>query len=160
MTQTELNPYPTYWNSGVEWLGDVPAHWETQRLKSVAGNISEQTLKRPKGMGYIALEHVERWTGRVTCEGAEPGDGQLKLFRPGDVPFGKLRPYLAKVVHAKSHGGICAVGFFGAPCRIAAGYPAIRGSATRAGARQMVKLVVMGSSRCLNANRSYFDGLG
>ena len=79
-------------------------HWETQRLKSVAGSISEQTLKRPKGMGYIALEHVESWTGRVTCEGAEPGDGQLKRFRPGDVLFGKLRPYLAKVVHAKSRG--------------------------------------------------------
>ena len=111
MPQTELNPYPAYRNSGVEWLGDVPAHWETQRLKSVAGNISEQTLKRPKGMGYIALEHVESWTGRVTCEGAEPGDGQLKRFRPGDVLFGKLRPYLAKVVHAKSHG-LCVGEFF------------------------------------------------
>ena len=95
----------------MEWLGDVPAHWETQRLKSVAGNISEQTLKRPKGMGYIALEHVESWTGRVTCEAAEPGDGQLKRFRPGDVLFGKLRPYLAKVVHAKSHG-LCVGEFF------------------------------------------------
>ena len=111
MPQTELNPYPAYRNSGVEWLGDVPAHWETQRLKSVAGNISEQTLKRPKGMGYIALEHVESWTGRVTCEAAEPGDGQLKRFRPGDVLFGKLRPYLAKVVHAKSHG-LCVGEFF------------------------------------------------
>ena len=95
----------------MEWLGDVPTHWETQRLKSVAGNISEQTLKRPKGMGYIALEHVESWTGRVTCEAAEPGDGQLKRFRPGDVLFGKLRPYLAKVVHAKSHG-LCVGEFF------------------------------------------------
>ena len=28
VTQTELNPYPAYRNSGVEWLGDVPAHWE------------------------------------------------------------------------------------------------------------------------------------
>ena len=36
--------------------GMCQPHWETQRLKSVAGNISEQTLKRPKGMGYIALE--------------------------------------------------------------------------------------------------------
>ncbi len=56
--------------------------------------------------------------------------------------------------------GTCAVGFFGGPRRIAAGCPAIRGSARRAGARQMVKLVVRGSSRCLNGNRSYFDGLG
>ena len=106
-----LTPYSEMKDSGVEWLGDVPTHWETQRLKSVAGNISEQTFKRPKGMGYIALEHVESWTGRVTCEGADPGDSQLKLFRPGDVLFGKLRPYLAKVVCAKSHG-LCVSEFF------------------------------------------------
>ena len=23
-----LNPYPAYKDSGIEWLGDVPAHWE------------------------------------------------------------------------------------------------------------------------------------
>ena len=34
MTPT-LSPYPTYKPSGVEWLGDVPAHWEVRRLKTV-----------------------------------------------------------------------------------------------------------------------------
>ena len=28
-------PYPTYKPSGVEWLGDVPVHWEVRRLKWV-----------------------------------------------------------------------------------------------------------------------------
>jgi len=28
-------PYPAYKPSGVEWLGDVPAHWEVRRLKRV-----------------------------------------------------------------------------------------------------------------------------
>ena len=28
-------PYPAYKPSGVEWLGDVPAHWEVRRLKWV-----------------------------------------------------------------------------------------------------------------------------
>ena len=35
MPQTELNPYPAYRNSGVEWLGDVPAHWEVAPLGRV-----------------------------------------------------------------------------------------------------------------------------
>ena len=30
-----LNPYPAYKNSGVPWLGDVPAHWEVRRLRNV-----------------------------------------------------------------------------------------------------------------------------
>ncbi len=28
-----FNPYPTYKNSGVEWLGEIPAHWEALALK-------------------------------------------------------------------------------------------------------------------------------
>ena len=30
-----LPPYPTYKPSGVDWLGDVPAHWEVRRLKTL-----------------------------------------------------------------------------------------------------------------------------
>lgn len=30
-----LKPYPAYKDSGVEWLGKVPAHWEVRRLKRI-----------------------------------------------------------------------------------------------------------------------------
>ena len=30
-----LPPYPAYQSSGVAWLGDVPAHWEVRRLKTI-----------------------------------------------------------------------------------------------------------------------------
>ena len=29
-------PYPVYTSSGVEWLGEIPAHWEVRRIKRVA----------------------------------------------------------------------------------------------------------------------------
>ena len=29
-------PYPAYKPSGVEWLGNIPAHWEVRRLRSIA----------------------------------------------------------------------------------------------------------------------------
>lgn len=32
----KLNPYPAYKPSGVEWLGEVPEHWQLVRLKDVA----------------------------------------------------------------------------------------------------------------------------
>lgn len=31
-----MKPYPKYKPSGVEWLGDVPEHWEVKRLKTEA----------------------------------------------------------------------------------------------------------------------------
>ena len=38
-----LMPYPAYKSSGVEWLGDVPEHWEVRRLKSVVSILNEAT---------------------------------------------------------------------------------------------------------------------
>ena len=28
-----FKPYPVYKNSGVEWLGEIPAHWEVYPLR-------------------------------------------------------------------------------------------------------------------------------
>ena len=32
---TALQPYPAYRDSGLEWLGEVPEHWEVRRLKTL-----------------------------------------------------------------------------------------------------------------------------
>lgn len=31
-----FKPYPTYKESGVDWLGQIPAHWGVRRLKYLA----------------------------------------------------------------------------------------------------------------------------
>ena len=41
-------PYPAYKLSGVEWLGDVPAHWQVARLKFVAAKIVDCLHETPK----------------------------------------------------------------------------------------------------------------
>ena len=102
-----LKPYPAYKPSGVEWLGEVPAHWDVRRLKTGVYNVVNLTSDRRDEEIYLALEHVESWTGRVRS--AEPDisfDSQVKQFAPGDVLFGKLRPYLAKVAHPH-RSGVC-----------------------------------------------------
>jgi len=97
-------PYPAYKPSGVEWLGEVPEHWEMNRLKSVAYHISSQINEFKQGVPYIALENVESWTGRVVPNCIETTESQLKCFQSGDVLFGKLRPYLAKVTRTNFDG--------------------------------------------------------
>ena len=37
-----IQPYPAYKPSGVEWLGDVPAHWDVQRLRNVLKACNER----------------------------------------------------------------------------------------------------------------------
>ena len=33
------NPYPSYKDSGVEWLGDVPEHWEVTTVRRIANAV-------------------------------------------------------------------------------------------------------------------------
>jgi len=107
-----LKPYPAYKDSGVPWLGEVPEHWEIERLKSSVVNVIEQTAERENGDLYVALEHVESWTGRLWSAGLDVTfDSQVKRFCPGDVLFGKLRPYLAKVTRPACDG-VCVGEFF------------------------------------------------
>ena len=98
-------PYPKMKDSGIPWLGEVPEHWTTARLKSSMNNIVEQTTERRGSDLYVALEHVESWTGRLRHAGLDISfDSQVKYFRSGDILFGKLRPYLAKVTRLASDG--------------------------------------------------------
>lgn len=97
----DVRPYPEYRESGLAWLGKVPTHWEVRRTKNALANVVDQTKSVEQDDIYLALEHVESWTGRTRpTVGKSLFSGQVKRFRPGDVLFGKLRPYLAKVVHA------------------------------------------------------------
>jgi type I restriction enzyme S subunit len=101
----DLRPYPAYKDSGVPWLGDVPEHWEVGRLKTHARNVVEQTNDRSDDDIYVALEHVESWTGRLRPAGPDVKfDSQVKRFQAEDVLFGKLRPYLAKVTRPRRNG--------------------------------------------------------
>ena len=106
-TNAGREPYPDYKPSGVEWLGDMPAHWGMRRLKVNAENVVRQTRGRRHEEIYIALEHVESWTGKIRKADSDVDfDSQVKQFREGDVLFGKLRPYLAKVARPAG-SGVC-----------------------------------------------------
>jgi type I restriction enzyme S subunit len=109
-----LDPNVRLKPSGVEWLGDVPQHWKVRRVKSFVSNIADQTTAMSSDDVYIALENVESWTGRVKPQRRQDEYlfiGQVKRFQANDVLFGKLRPYLAKVITASSPG-VCVGEFF------------------------------------------------
>jgi len=92
--------YPEYKDSGVEWLGKLPTNWGGVRLKYLAPIVTEKATDRRNPLG---LENIESWTGKLQVTDSEfQGDGTR--FIAGDLLFGKLRPYLAKVLLAQSEG--------------------------------------------------------
>ena len=93
MTPATPQPYPAYRPSGVEWLDDVPTHWEV--LPGRACYTSEQILNQ--GMvektvlslsyGQIKIRPEEKLHGLVpasfeTYQLVEPGD---IICRPTDL---------------------------------------------------------------------------
>ncbi len=100
-----LKPYPAMKDSQVEWLGQVPEHWGIERLKSLSSNVVEKSSGSGPVGRSIALEDVESWTGRFRSRDREVAhDDPWKHFAGGDVLFGKLRPYLAKVCRPQLSG--------------------------------------------------------
>lgn len=95
-----LPRYPEYKDSGVAWLGEVPGHWEVKRLKRNLQLLTEKTERREHP---VALENIESWSGRFV-ETATEFQGEGVAFEPGDILFGKLRPYLAKAYLAETAG--------------------------------------------------------
>jgi type I restriction enzyme S subunit len=60
--------YPAYRDSGVEWLGEVPAHWEVKRLKHIVSTrITDGPHSTPEifdeGVPFISAEAVS--SGRI-----------------------------------------------------------------------------------------------
>jgi len=103
--QGRFRAYPEYMDSDVEWLGEAPAHWKVKRLKYVAPLSTDRWRETMADLPYYGLEHIESATGRLASspetsasgEDERESEGTSSLFRAGDVLFGKLRPYLAKV---------------------------------------------------------------
>ena len=86
--------------------------WASARLKFVAPLRNHRTPTSSDHPGYLGLENIESWTGKI-IESAPKQDeitdtesGLANAFKEGDILFCKLRPYLAKACHAP-RDGVC-----------------------------------------------------
>ncbi len=96
--------YTEYKKLGIEWLGNVPEHWEVQRLKFSVLLVNEKVDAEGNELSYMGLEHIQSWTGKRIEDSEANSEGIASRFIPKDILFGKLRPYLAKVYLAEHEG--------------------------------------------------------
>ncbi len=89
-----FRPYPEYRDSGVEWLGEIPAHWDVRRLKTMASvQLSNVDKHTEEGQVPVRLcNYVDvYYSDLVTPEGefmnatATPNQVRRFLLRAGDV---------------------------------------------------------------------------
>ena len=95
--------YPAYKDSGVEWLGEIPAHWEVKRLKYIS-TLNNETLPEitdPEfGMLYVDISSVDSIYGITVKEPlvfASAPSRARRLVRDGDVIISTVRTYLRAI---------------------------------------------------------------
>ena len=98
-----LNPNAELKDSGIDWLGKIPKHWEVKRLKNLANQISEKSTEILEDDFLVALENVESNTGKFIETASEYENNGIK-FQKGNLLYNKLRPYLNKVFQADKDG--------------------------------------------------------
>ncbi|AMD92494.1 restriction endonuclease subunit S [Desulfomicrobium orale] len=100
--------YPEYKESGVQWLGQVPEHWEVKRLKKAAHlNDRKVEADEESPVPYIGMENIESWTGKLLPIDRDiVPSGVANRFTAKNTLFGKLRPYLGKAYNP-DFDGLC-----------------------------------------------------
>ena len=110
----DLKPYPAYKNSGVEWLGEVPDHWDSRKLRTVLRNDAERN--RPD----LPLLSVVRQKGVIVRDVSNQDENHnfipddltnYKVVREGQFAMNKMKAWQGSYGVSR-HDGIVSPAYF------------------------------------------------
>ena len=96
--------YDTYKNSGVQWLGEIPGHWEMRKMKYIFDERSEKNHPDEPMLSATQSEGVilqSKYQGRVVV--VNTGFEGLKLVKVGDFVI-HLRSFQGGIDYAYDQG--------------------------------------------------------
>lgn len=99
-----LDPSVPLKPSGIDWLGDVPAHWEMRRAKYLYHEVNDRSSTGAEEL--MSVSHKTGVTPRkknVTMFRSETNVG-YKLCRPGDIVINTMWAYMAALGVARQVG--------------------------------------------------------
>lgn len=89
-----LKPYPAYKETGLPWLGDIPATWQTPRIKTV---LREKDARSPDGAGLLLSLTRSRGliarsdlTDKVHSARTLAG---YKVYEPGEIVMNRMQAW-------------------------------------------------------------------
>lgn len=117
---SHYRPYPAYRDSGVEWFGPVPEHWEVKpicRVASCNDDCLPEDVQPDQVLRYVDISSVNHTDGIAEVAEIRFADAPSRARRrakTGDVVISTVRTYLKAVALSPS------------PMRIALTQPASR----------------------------------
>jgi type I restriction enzyme S subunit len=117
----DLKPYPAMKDSGVDWLGEVPEHWEVERLKNtVDGCFNGIWGSEPDGredLPCVRVADFDRWRLRVrlakpTLRTITTGERNRRMLKRGDLLLeksggGDLQPVGVVILYDHDVEAVC-----------------------------------------------------
>lgn len=103
-----MKRYDTYKDSGVQWLGEIPGHWEMRKMKYIFDERSEKKHPNEPMLSATQSEGVilqSKYQGRVVV--VNTGFEGLKLVKDGDFVI-HLRSFQGGIEYAYDRGIISA----------------------------------------------------
>lgn len=88
-----LDPSAPMKDSGIEWIGKIPASWEVGRMKYVADiNAPCKDVKQYERISYAPMECIKR--GWMECQEISPLESSsgLTTFEENDIVMAKVTP--------------------------------------------------------------------
>jgi len=104
----DLKPYPEYKDSGVEWLGRIPAHWgylpHRALFKEIKdqGHVDEQLLSVTISQGIIRQADLLAESSKKDSSNLDKS--KYKLVVPGDIAYNKMRAWQGAVGVSRYRG--------------------------------------------------------
>ena len=103
-----LPKYAEYRDSGVEWLGEVPAHWSAKPIRALAtlnDEVLPESTSEDHEIEYVDIGSVSLTTGIERTEsmsfGTSPSRAR-RVVREGDVLVSTVRTYLKAIAPVES----------------------------------------------------------
>ncbi|MBK6712751.1 MAG: restriction endonuclease subunit S [Chloroflexi bacterium] len=99
-----MKPYPAYKDSGFKWLGEIPSHWEAQRVKYLFQEVDERSKD-----GEETLLSVSQYTG-VTVRNSDNHSREseslegYKVCRPDDFVSNIMLAWMGAFGVTSHHG--------------------------------------------------------
>ena len=112
-----LNPDESLRPSGIDWIGDIPEHWEMVPLKSVVSYNDEvwsEMTDKDKNISYVEIgdvsqvNGVEKWTDYTFIDAPSRA---RRIARKDDVIISTVRTYLRAIARIKEDGLTVSTGF-------------------------------------------------
>jgi type I restriction enzyme S subunit len=92
-----MKPYPEYKDSGVQWLGEIPAHWKVLPHRALFQEVNERDhpdeplLSVTIARGVIPQEVLLANSSKKDSSNLDKSN--YKLVQPGDITYNKMRAW-------------------------------------------------------------------